>query len=142
MSLHEQIKRDNVAALKAGDKTKRGVYTLLLGEVARTGDPSAEITDAQIITAAQKIAGGISELLSHGVNDAELPKQLEILNALIPKAATENDLIDFVAEYVQNNPGLTTKDMGLVMGELKAKFAVFDGKVASGIVRTAISELK
>lgn len=57
------------------------------------------------------------------------------LNLLLPKEASEDEILAVIKE---NDPQ-SMKDMGKIMGILKAKFDNFDGGLASGLVKNYIT---
>lgn len=144
MSLFVQIKDQNLAALKNGNKIERSVFTLILGEATRSGDPKAIPDDIQMLSVIRKIAAGVKEMMDKGAADPTLQDQLTLLESLTPQQASENDIIDFVGQFITSSETpLTQKDTGKVMGALKERFmGAYDGKLASGIVRSALSEIK
>lgn len=140
MSLFEKIKQENINSLKSGDKLKRQVYTLLIGEVTRKGDPGDKIDDADVISAAKKIVSGINEMLESGADQNSNLAERALLLELIPKEAGADEIKSFVDEYADANSPLTMKDMGTVMAAVKSHFnGAADGKVTSSIVRARLS---
>lgn len=141
MSLFNSIKIKNIEALKTGDKLTRSVYTLLIGEVTRGGDPKDTISDAMVISAAKKIVDGIEMMLENGAEPDVILAERKVLLALIPEAAAEDDIRKFVDEFVSTaNPKLTMKDMGVVMAAIKTHFnGTADGKLSSSFARCRLA---
>lgn len=141
MSLFNSIKIKNIEALKTGDKLTRSVYTLLIGEVTRGGDPKDTISDAMVISAAKKIVDGIEMMLENGAEPDVILAERKVLLALIPEAAAEDDIRKFVDEFVSTaNPKLTMKDMGVVMAAIKTHFnGRADGKLSSSFARCRLA---
>lgn len=139
--LYQTLKELNLRSLKSGDKVARSAYTLLLGEIARTCDPSAEVSDATVVSAAKKIITGINQMIDLGVNNPELNGQLTALEVLLPSAPSIQDIELFVDRFIANNAPLSIKEMGVVMNALKETFAgAYDGKVVSQMVREKLSK--
>lgn len=139
--LYQTLKELNLRALKSGDKVARSAYTLLLGEIARVGDPSAEVSDATVVSAAKKIIAGINEMISHGVSDPNLNGQLTALEVLLPTGPTMEEIELFIEGFMAGMPDITVKDMGVVMKALKDMYAgAYDGKAVSELVRRKLSK--
>lgn len=140
MSLFERIKQENISALKSGDKLKRQVYSLLIGEVTRSGNPKDIISDAAVISTAKKIVAGIDEMLAKGADQESNLAERALLMELVPRAADESEIIEFIEDYMQENNGITIKDMGSVMAAVKKHFGGnADGKLTSALVRARLS---
>lgn len=63
-------------------------------------------------------------------------KEIDILEALLPKAATEAEIKELIEKTYPD--GLSQKDMGAAMKLVKESFARVDGKMTSEIVRSYI----
>ena len=64
----------------------------------------------------------------------------EILESLLPKQLSEEELEKVIVEIVAALPDKSPRQMGAVMAELKKKYdGQFDGKTASGLVKKALS---
>lgn len=83
-----QIKLNELllAARKAKDKIALSTISLVVGEVARL--PQKEYTDEHVYSAVRKLIKAITEY--PGENSA---KELEVLNGLLPKEASDEDLL-------------------------------------------------
>jgi hypothetical protein len=134
--LREQINEDLKAAMKAGDKRK--VSTLRLMNTAikdrdiasRTeGHASALTPDSGLIEVFARMVkqrqesiavyeqGGRPELAQ-----AER-EEVEIIQGYMPKQLGEADMKQAIAAAIASVGAAGIKDMGKVMGELKAKYA-------------------
>jgi uncharacterized protein YqeY len=100
------------------------LVTSVLQKMAKQRRESIEMYDA----------GGRTELAA--VERAELAVIEEFLPQMMDEAATKAAIEAIKAELGASS----MKDMGAVMGELRARHgAVLDGKLASGLVKAALS---
>lgn len=149
--LRDQIKQATVSAMKSGEKDRTAALRLIAAKIKdrdielRTS--SKEIPDDDLVTEVlQKMAkqrresiemydaGGRVELAA--VERAELAVIEEFLPQMMDEAATKAAIEAIKAELGAS----TMKDMGAVMTELRARHgAVLDGKLASGLVKAALS---
>lgn len=144
MSLHTQIKELNTSALKAGNKVARSAYTLILGELARQGDPNQVVDDATVVKTVQKAIVGINEILALGRSSEEtvelITGQREVLQALVPTQAGVPEITVVVSKLLAENPSYTQKDMGKVMSAVKEHFgASHNGGAASQVVKAMLA---
>jgi uncharacterized protein YqeY len=75
-----------LAARKAKDKIAVSTLSLVVGELARL--PSKDYTDEQVFSSVRKLIKAITEY--PGENAV---KELEVLNSLLPKEASDEDLL-------------------------------------------------
>lgn len=61
----------------------------------------------------------------------DIEKQLNIVNGLLPKPATAEDIDAEIAKYVANNGAFDNKSMGKVIGYVKGQFKNVDGSLVS-----------
>ena len=70
--------------------------------------------------------------------DNEL-QEVAIIEKLVPKAATEDEINACVKEYIDANGAISQKSMGLVIKYVKEKLKNVDGALAAKIVKSNIS---
>ncbi|ASJ91241.1 GatB/YqeY domain-containing protein [Porphyrobacter sp. CACIAM 03H1] len=149
--IRDDIKAATIAAMKAGEKDRTAALRQISAKIKdrdieeRTASkPTPD--DELVVSVLQKMAkqrresiemydaGGRTELAA--VERAELAVIEEFLPAMMDEAATKAAI-----EAIKAETGASTmKDMGTVMAELKARHgAVLDGKLASGLVKAALS---
>ena len=64
--------------------------------------------------------------------------EADILETLLPKAASKEDIEKFVKENYPD--GIEQKQMGMVIGQIKKVFERVDGKVVADVVKTFINK--
>ena len=134
MSLKQQIEEKLNSTLKAKDKNTYPTLRLIISaikdaEIALRSKGVKEITDKDISAILKKMVkqrnescevykkAGRNELL-----DSE-SKEIEIINAFLPKQLSEEETKKICQEIVKSVGASSMKDMGKVMGALKAKHA-------------------
>jgi uncharacterized protein YqeY len=134
MSLKHQIEEKLNSALKAKDKNTYPTLRLIISaikdaEIAKRSKGVKEIADSDINAILKKMVkqrnescevykkAGRDELLK-----SEL-KEIEIINAFLPKQLSEEETKKICQETIKSVGASSMKDMGKVMGALKAKHA-------------------
>jgi hypothetical protein len=149
--IRDDIKSATISAMKAGEKDRTAALRQISAKIKdrdieeRTSSkPTPE--EELVVSVLQKMAkqrresiemyvtGGRDELAA--VERAELAIIAEFLPQMLSEAETAAAIEAIKAE----TGAATIKDMGAVMAELKARYgAVLDGKLASGLVKAALS---
>jgi uncharacterized protein YqeY len=149
--IRDDIKAATITAMKAGEKDRTAALRQISAKIKdrdieeRTSGKAIP-DDELVVSVLQKMAkqrresidmyvsGGRDELAA--VERAELAVIEEFLPQMMDEAATRAAI-----EAIKAETGASSiKDMGTVMGELKARHgAVLDGKLASGLVKAALS---
>lgn len=146
MTIVDTIKTDKIDAMKAKDKVLKSILTTLLGEVQIVGknDGNRETTDVEALKVITKFKKGVDETVTL-TKDADKLAELEyegmVYNKYLPTQMNDDELeqaivkiIDIESRVRTDNP-LTKRDMGVIMGKLKAQYeGQYDGKVASKLV--------
>ena len=149
--LREKIQSETVTAMKAKDKERTAALRLIGAKIKdrdielRTADKKPEddelVTDVLMKMAKQRkesIAmyedGGRQEL-------AEKEKaELVVIEEFLPQQMSEEETRAAIAQIKADTGAEGMKDMGKVMGELKARHgATLDMTKASGLVKEALS---
>ena len=149
--LREKIQSETVTAMKAKDKERTAALRLIGAKIKdrdielRTADKKPEddelVTDVLMKMAKQRkesIAmyedGGRQEL-------AEKEKaELAVIEEFLPRQMSEEETRAAIAQIKADTGAEGMKDMGKVMGELKARHgATLDMTKASGLVKEALS---
>ena len=149
--LREKIQSETVTAMKAKDKERTAALRLIGAKIKdrdielRTADKKPEddelVTDVLMKMAKQRkesIAmyedGGRQELA-----DKE-KAELVVIEEFLPQQMSEEETRAAIAQIKADTGAEGMKDMGKVMGELKARHgATLDMTKASGLVREALS---
>ena len=149
--LRDQIQSETVTAMKAKDKERTAALRLIGAKIKdrdielRTSDKKPEddalVTDVLLKMAKQRREsiemyedGGRTEL-------AEKEKsELAVIEEFLPKQMSEDETRAAIAQIKTDLGADGMKDMGRVMGELKARHgATLDMSKASGLVKEALS---
>ena len=149
--LRENIQAETVTAMKAKDKERTAALRLIGAKIKdrdielRTADAKPRddelVTDVLLKMAKQRREsiemyedGGRTEL-------AEKEKsELAVIEEFLPKQMSEDETRAAIAQIKTDLGADGMKDMGRVMGELKARHgATLDMSKASGLVKEALS---
>ncbi len=149
--LRDQIKAQQILAMKAGDKDRTAALRSILAKIKdrdielRTKGPVAD-DNAMVIETLQKMAkqrresitmfedGGRTELA-----DQE-QSELAVIEEFLPQQLSDDETSAAI-ETIKAELGATSlKDMGKVMAELKARHgSELDMSKASGLVKASLS---
>lgn len=137
--IHEQMKKDNMEALKNKDAVRRQVLTLVLGKLnlqAKTNHIPF-VDDANASQVVSKTIKEISEEMemfkkAGRVEHAnELQTQIKLIEAYLPKQLTEDEIRELISK-------LDDRTMPAVMKYFKQNYA---GKVDMGLVNRVAKSL-
>jgi uncharacterized protein YqeY len=130
MSLKAQITEDMKTAMRAGDKDRLATVRLILAAIKqREVDERIQLDDTQTLAVLEKMVKqrreSIAQFQSGGRADlvAKETAELNVLTAYMPAALSESELDALIAEAVASTGAASIKDMGKVMGLVKAKAA-------------------
>jgi len=149
MGLADTIQQDLVAAMKAGDDTKKTTLRAVLTAIktAQTAEGGGdEISDDAVMkliatevkqrTEAAEIFAEAGESEREAVEVAER----EVLQAYLPEQLSADELDALVTQVIADGGYTTKKDMGSAIKEVMAKAGGrVDGKTVSGAVGKALS---
>ena len=151
MALRDDINNALKEAMKS--KNERGVSTLRMvnstiknADIEARGGGKGPLGDGELLTVLQKMIkqrqesvelyekGGRPELA------AAEREEVAIITAYLPKQMSDDDIKAAIAAAVTETGAAGMKDMGKVIGALKAKFAgQMDFAKASGLVKAQLS---
>ena len=149
--LREDINNAVKVAMKAKDErtlsTLRMVNsTIKNADIDARGQGKPPLSDADLLGVLQKMIkqrqeavelydkGGRAELA------AQEREEIAVITAYLPKQMSENDVKAAIAAVIAETNAAGIKDMGKVIGALKAKYAgQMDFGKASGLVKAALS---
>lgn len=149
--IREDIKAATITAMKAGEKdrtaTLRQISAKIKDRDIEERTSGKDIPDDELVTSVlQKMAkqrresiemfeqGGRAELA------AKEAAELAVIEEFLPQMMSEADTVAAIEAIKAETGASGMKDMGTVMGALKTKHgAVLDGKLASGLVKAALS---
>jgi uncharacterized protein YqeY len=149
--LREDINNAVKVAMKAKDErtlsTLRMVNsTIKNADIEARGHGKPQLSDADLLGVLQKMIkqrqeavelydkGGRAELA------AQEREEIAVITAYLPKQMSEDDVKAAIAAVIAETNAAEIKDMGKVIGALKAKYAgQMDFGKASGLVKAALS---
>jgi len=130
MSLKAQITEDMKTAMRAGDKDRLAIVRLILSAIKqREVDERIQLDDAQVLSVLEKMVKqrreSIAQFETGGRADlvAKETAELNTLIAYLPAALSEAELDALIAESIAATGAASIKNMGKVMGLVKAKAA-------------------
>lgn len=149
--IRDDIKAATIAAMKAGEKDRTAALRQISAKIKdrdieeRTSGKSIP-DDELVVSVLQKMAkqrresiemyeqGGREELA------AKERAELAVIEEFLPRMMDEAETKAAIEAIKAETGASAMKDMGLVMGELKARHgAMLDGKLASTLVKAALS---
>jgi uncharacterized protein YqeY len=144
MSLKDRITEDMKTAMRAGEKERLATIRLILSAVKqREVDERITLDDSQVLAAIEKMmkqrkesitqfeAGGRADLV------AKETAELAILQAYLPAQMSDAEIDALIAEAIASTGAASIKDMGKVMGAVKAKA---QGRADMGAVSARIKQ--
>lgn len=139
--LIDEIKANNIKAMKERDNTTRGVLSIVMTkyknmevEMKASGK---EIGDKELLAIIQKTLKELSDekegyiKVNNEEKVASITKQEEVLNGYLPKQLSEQEIRDIIAS-------LEDKSVPSVMKHFKVNFA---GQVDMGLVNSILRSL-
>jgi uncharacterized protein YqeY len=144
MPLKERITEDMKGAMRAGEKERLGTIRLVLAAIKqREVDERITLDDGQVLAVLEKMIKqrkeSIAQFESGGRADLVAKEQAElaILQVYLPAQMSEAEIDALIAEAVAATGASSIKDMGKVMGIVKAKA---QGKADMGAVSARIKQ--
>ncbi len=142
MTLKERITEDMKTAMRSGEKDRLAVIRLLQAAIKqREVDERITLDDAQVTSVLEKMIkqrkesvvafdkGGRADLV------AKENSEIAVLQPYLPAQLSESELDALIADAISSTGAASIKDMGKVMGVVKAKAA---GKADMGAVGARI----
>ncbi len=144
MSMKGQITEDMKSAMKAGDKDRLKVVRLMLAAIKQIEvDTRTELDDAAVLAVVTKMVkqrrDSIEAFEKGDREDLAAIERAEILvlEDYLPEQLSAADLAAMVDEVIQSTGAMSIRDMGKVMGQIKAKAA---GRADMGAVSATVKE--
>ena len=144
MTLKDRITEDMKNAMRAGEKERLATIRLILAAVKqREVDERITLDDSQVLAAIEKMikqrkeaitqfeAGGRADLV------AKETAEIAILQAYLPAQMSDAEIDALIAEAIASTGAASIKDMGKVMGVVKAKA---QGRADMGAVSARIKQ--
>jgi uncharacterized protein YqeY len=141
-SLKDRITEDMKTAMRAGDKERLGTIRMLQAAIKqREVDERITLDDAQVLAVIEKMVKqrkeSIAQFEQGGRADLAAKEKAEIeqLQAYLPEQLSEAEVDALIREAIASTGAASIKDMGKVMGVVKAKAA---GRADMGAVSARI----
>jgi uncharacterized protein len=144
MPLKDRITEDMKGAMRAGEKERLGTIRLVLAAIKqREVDERITLDDSQVLAVLEKMIKqrkeSIAQFESGGRADLVAKEQAELtlLQVYLPAQMSDAEVDALIAEAVAATGATSIKDMGKVMGIVKAKA---QGKADMGAVSARIKQ--
>jgi len=128
VSLKERITDDMKAAMRAGEKERLGVIRMITSAIKqREVDERIVLDDAQVLVVLKKMIKQRKESIAQfqAGNRQDLvdkeSAEITLLQTYMPSRLSDAELDALIAEAVAATGAASIKDMGKVMGVIKAK---------------------
>jgi len=142
--LKDKLQQDMKDALRGGDKRSLGVIRLILAAIKqREVDERIELDDVQVTSVLDKMTkqrrDSLEQYQKAGRDDLADQEtfELEILKSYLPEQLGDAEIDVLIDEAIQACGANSMKDMGKVMGQLKAKL---QGRADMGAVSGRIKD--
>jgi uncharacterized protein YqeY len=145
--LTDRIKEDMKASMKGGDKTRLGVIRLILAAIKQVEvDERIQLDNDRVILVLDKMlkqrCESIRQFADAGRHDLVAIEEAEVLviQDFLPQALSEEEVDAMVNDAVIESGAESVKDMGKVMGLLKARMqGRADMSVVSAKIKAALA---
>jgi len=144
MPLKNQITEDMKSAMKAGDKDRLKTVRLIMAAIKQVEvDQRIEIDDAGVLSVLEKMVkqrrDSVEQCEKGGRDDlAAIEKaEIEVLEAYLPEQLSADEITALVDEIIAATGAEGMRDMGKVMGQIKARAA---GRADMGAVSATVKE--
>lgn len=143
-ALKQRITDDMKAAMKGGDKPRRGVIRLILAAIKQIEvDERIELDDERVLSVLDKMVkqrrDSITQYESAGRTELADQEKFEIgiIQEYLPQQLSEDEVATLIDEAMQTTGATSMKDMGKLMGILKPKL---QGRADMGAVSAWIKQ--
>ncbi|MCH8159848.1 MAG: GatB/YqeY domain-containing protein [Proteobacteria bacterium] len=144
MSLKDQIVEDMKTAMKAGDKDRLKVVRLILAAIKQIEvDTRQELDNTAILAVLSKMIkqrhDSIEQFDKGERKDLSAIEQAEIvvIEGYLPEQLSADEIATMVNDVIAATNAKSIRDMGKVMGQIKAKAA---GRADMGAVSATVKE--
>ena len=128
MSLKDRITEDMKAAMRSADKERLSAIRLVLAAIKqREVDERITLDDTQVLGVLEKMIKqrreSIAQFESGGRSDlvAKESAELALLQSYLPAQLSDAEVDALIGEAIKSTGAASIKDMGKVMGLVKAK---------------------
>lgn len=138
----KKLKAEQISARKNGDKVRASVLTTLIGEVSPSGNDTS-VDDAKIFKAIKAFRDNALEIArlrkERGESSADAELEAAIMEDLLPKQLTDEELEAIVGEQITINKIDNMKGMAIIKAYLEEHYkGRYDGKKVAGIVKAKV----
>ena len=144
MPLKNQITEDMKSAMKAGDKDRLKTVRLIMAAIKQVEvDQRIEIDDAGVLSVLEKMVkqrrDSVEQFEKGGRDDlAAIEKaEIDVLETYLPEQLSADEIKALVDEIIAATGAEGMRDMGKVMGQIKARAA---GRADMGAVSATVKE--
>jgi len=144
MSLKGQITEDMKTAMKAGDKDRLKVVRLMLAAIKQIEvDTRVEVDDAGVLTVLTKMVkqrrDSVEQFEKGNREDlASIERaEIDVIQNYLPEQLGADELAAMVDEVIKATGAESIRDMGKVMGQIKARAA---GRADMGALSAIVKE--
>jgi len=145
VSITETLKEDMKSSMRSGDKLRTGALRMALAAIkTKEIEVQKPLDDAGVIGVLEKLIkqgrDAHQQFESAGRDElaAKEAAEVAVFERYLPKALSPEELEALIAEAIAATDAADIKDMGKVMGQIKAKAA---GRVDMGAVSARIREI-
>mgnify|MGYP003575833823 CR=1 FL=1 len=128
MALRDRITEDMKSAMRAGEKDRLGTIRMILAAIKqREVDERITLDDSQVFAVLEKMVKqrreAIAQFETGGRADlvAREGAELALIQTYLPSQLSDAELDALIAEAITSTGAASIKDMGKVMGVVKAK---------------------
>jgi uncharacterized protein YqeY len=143
-SLKNQITEDMKSAMKAGEKDRLKVVRLILAAIKQVEvDKRIELDDSAVLAVLDKMVKQRRDSVEQFENGnredlAAIERaEIQVLETYLPEQLSADELAAMVDEVIAATGAESMRDMGKVMGQIKAKAA---GRADMGAASAAVKE--
>ena len=130
MDIKDRLQADVKTALRASDKARLTVLRMALAAVKqREVDDRVELSDGQVMAVIEKMVKQRRESITQfdkggraDLADKERA-EIDVLAPYLPEPLSQDELEQLVADIIADTGAAGMKDMGKVMGQIKARAA-------------------
>ncbi|MCH8249376.1 MAG: GatB/YqeY domain-containing protein [Proteobacteria bacterium] len=144
MSLKDQITEDMKSALKAGQKDRLKVVRLIIAAIQQVEiDTREQLDEAAVLVVLTKMVKQRRDSVEQFVNGkredlAAIERdEILVLESYLPEQLSAEELTAMVDEVIQATGATGIRDMGKVMGQIKAQAS---GRADMGAVSASVKE--
>ena len=143
-ALKDRITEEMKNAMRAGEKERLATIRLILSAIKqREVDERIQLDDTQVLAAVEKMVKqrkeSITQFEAGGRADLVAKEQAEmaVLQTYLPAQMSDAEIDALIAEAIASTGAASIKDMGKVMGAVKAKA---QGRADMGAVSARIKQ--